>query len=317
MSVARSASPPSSSTYRRACEQRAHSPGALTLVLSIAAVVLSAALIALAAMAYVVLLTPIALRYTRIDAPIAALASELEGYTIAVLSDLHYGGTIVPARLLARAVRLANDVSPDLTVLLGDYALSHTRLRTISRWLYDWALPRMTETLRGLRARDGVIAILGNHDYHYDPAKVVAWLQRAGARVLVNDCIVIARGDVQLGIGGVDDWTHGSTDPHGGCGSLAPDVPRIVLSHNPDGALELAQSARVDLVLAGHTHGGQIVLPFFGAPSRHCAVCDASSASGWVARSPVPLYVTTGVGVVLPLRVNCPAEVLVVRLVRA
>jgi predicted MPP superfamily phosphohydrolase len=275
------------------------------------------AVVVLLAIAYVTLYTPIALRCTRIDVRVNALAPELEGYTIAVLSDLHYGGTIAPARLIARAVRLANDADPDLTVMLGDYALSHTRLRELSRWLYDRALPRMTNTLRALRARDGVLAILGNHDYDYGNAKVVAWLQSTGARVLVNDCVVIARGNAQLGIGGVDDWTHGHIDPDGGCRSLAPEIPRIVLSHNPDGALELAPSARVDLVLAGHTHGGQIVLPFFGAPLRDCSVCDASSASGWVARSPVPLYVTTGVGVVLSLRINCPPEVLVVRLVRA
>ncbi|MDQ2766568.1 MAG: metallophosphoesterase [Gemmatimonadota bacterium] len=275
------------------------------------------AFVALAGLAYVTLVTPVALRRTRIDAPIAGLAPELEGYTIAVLSDLHYGGTIAPARLIARAVLLANENAPDLTVLLGDYALSHTRLRTISRWLYEWALPRMTTTLRALRARDGVVAILGNHDYDHNATKVVEWLKSTGARVLVNDCAVIARGDARLGIGGVDDWTHGRIDPAGGCASLAPDIPRVVLSHNPDGALALAPGARVDLVIAGHTHGGQIVLPWLGAPSRHCTVCDASSASGWVARSPVPLYVTTGVGVVLPLRINCPAEVLVIRLVRA
>jgi predicted MPP superfamily phosphohydrolase len=58
-------------------------------------------------------------------------------------------------------------------------------------------------------------------------------------------------------------------------------------------------------------------LPWIGAPARHCTVCDAHSPSGWVSRAPVPLYVTTGVGVLLPLRVGCPAEVLVVRLVRA
>jgi uncharacterized protein len=273
--------------------------------------------IALVALAYVTLVTPVALRRTLIEVPIADLSPALEGYTIAALSDLHYGGTITPKRLIDRAVHLANDGAPDLIVLLGDYALSHTKLRTISRWLYEWALPRMTESLRTLRAPDGVIAILGNHDYDHDPAKVAAWLRSTGARVLINECVVIEKGDARLGIGGVDDWTHGEIDPHGGCASLAPDIPRIVLSHNPDGALELASSARADLVLAGHTHGGQLVLPWLGAPARHCTVCDASSASGWVARAPVRLYVTTGVGVLLPLRINCPAEVLFVRLVRA
>jgi predicted MPP superfamily phosphohydrolase len=283
--------------------------------MSIVAILLALAL--LTALAYVVLWTPIALRLTRIDAPIAMLAPELEGYTIAVLSDLHYGGTMAPARLLARAVRLANGASPDLTVILGDYALSHWRLPAVSHRLYSWALPRMTNALRGLRARDGIVAILGNHDYDYGADAVVSWLRSTGARVLVNECMVVQRGDARLGIGGVDDWTHGRIDPNGGCASLAPEIPRVVLSHNPDGALELAASARVDLVLAGHTHGGQIVLPFIGAPMTDSSVCGASSSFGWVARSPVPLYVTTGVGVVLPLRINCPAEVLLVRLVRA
>jgi hypothetical protein len=147
--------------------------------------------------------------------------------------------------------------------------------------------------------------------------KVGDWLRALGAHVLVNDCVTVRRGDARLGIGGVDDWTYGRIDPDGGCASLPADVPRVVLSHNPDGALELASTSRADLVIAGHTHGGQVVLPLVGAPAVHCSVCDASTASGWVPRSPVPLYVTTGVGVLLPIRINCPAEVLLVRLVRA
>lgn len=272
---------------------------------------------AIVALAYATLVTPVALRRTTIDVPIANLSPELQGYTIAALSDLHYGGTFVPGRLLRRAVHLANDASPDLIVLLGDYALSHSFVRTVSRWLYEWALPRMSDSLRALHAPDGVLAILGNHDYDYDPAKVAAWLRSLGVRVLINDCVVIQKGNARLGVGGVDDWTHGKIDAHGGCASLAADVPRVVLSHNPDGALELASTARVDLVLAGHTHGGQIVLPWIGAPARHCSACDAWSASGWITRAPVRLYVTTGVGVLLPFRINCPAEVLIVRLVSA
>jgi uncharacterized protein len=268
------------------------------------------------ALAYAIILAPLELRLTRIDAPIADLPPALDGYTLAILSDLHYGGTVAPSRQLARAVRLANDAAPDIIVLLGDYALSHSSLRRLSRRLYEWALPRVAVALRTLHARDGVVAILGNHDYDYDAARVADWLRALDVRVLVNESMIVERGDARLGIGGVDDWTHGRIDPYGGCAHLPPDMPRIVLSHNPDGVLELADAARVDLAIAGHTHGGQIVLPFFGAPSRHCSVCDATSASGWVPRSPVPLYVTSGVGVVVPLRINCPAEVLLVRLVR-
>lgn len=281
------------------------------------AIAILAALALVLSLAHAVLVAPNALRLTRLDVSIDGLAPELEGYSLAILSDLHYGGTLVPSRLLARAVHLANEASPDLIVLLGDYALSHSRFRAVSRLLYQWALPPMTEPLRTLRAPDGVIAILGNHDYDYDAAKVGDWLRSVGARVLVNECTTVHRGGALLGIGGVDDWTHGHIDPDGGCASLPPEVPRIVLSHNPDGVLELATRARADLVIAGHTHGGQIVLPLLGALARHCTICDASSASGWVSRSPVRLYVTSGVGVVLPVRINCPAEVLLVRLVHA
>lgn len=269
------------------------------------------------AMAHAILVAPTALRLTRIEAPIDGLAPELEGYLLAILSDLHYGGTLAPARLLSRAVRLANESAPDVIVLLGDYAVSHSHLPGLSRSLYRWAMPKMTGMLRALRAPDGVIAILGNHDYDDDVTRVVDWLHELGATVLVNECVTVRRGDAVLGIGGVDDFTHGEIDPDGGCATLSAAVPRVVLSHNPDGACKLSVRARVDLVIAGHTHGGQVVLPFIGAPMRHCTVCDAHSASGWVARAPVPLYITTGVGVVLPMRVNCPAEVLLVRLVRA
>jgi hypothetical protein len=280
------------------------------------ALLLLAVLAMLIGAVHAIMIAPTALRLTRIDAPIDDLAPELEGYTLAILSDLHYGGTIAPARMLSRAVQLANESTPDVIVLLGDYALSHSKLPGLSRSLYRWALPRMTGALSTLHAPDGVIAILGNHDYDDDVAIVIEWLRALGATVLVNACVTVRRGQAILGIGGVDDFTNGEIDPDGGCATLPPEVPRIVLSHNPDGACELSARARVDLVIAGHTHGGQVVLPRIGAPMRHCSVCDAHSASGWVARSPVPLYVTTGAGVVMPLRVNCPAEVLLVRLVR-
>jgi predicted MPP superfamily phosphohydrolase len=170
--------------------------------------------------------------------------------------------------------------------------------------------------LATLHAPDGIVGVLGNHDYDYDAPSVARWLTRCGVHVLVNECVTFERDGARLAIGGVDDYEYGSIDVYGGCAEIPADVPRIVLSHNPDGVLRLDPRARVDLVLAGHTHGGQLVLPWFGAPARHCTICDADCASGWVRRAPVPLYVSAGAGALIPFRLGSRPEVVLVRLVR-
>jgi uncharacterized protein len=282
----------------------------------VAAIVLAAlaALAAAALLAHMIVVAPTRLRLTEIEAPIADLAAPLDGYTVVVLSDMHYGGTLAPAQLIRRAVRLAQGADPDLIVLLGDYGMSHRVLHALSRRLYEWALPKLAPALACLRARDGVVAVLGNHDHEYDADAIARWLTSLGVRVLVNECVCIERGGARLAVGGVDDFKQGEVDPYGGCAGVSADVPRVIISHNPDGVTALAPDARADLVLAGHTHGGQIVLPLLGAPMRHARVCGWHCASGWVPNPYAPLYVSTGVGSFLPLRLNCPPEVLMVRL---
>ena len=272
------------------------------------------AVVAAALLAHMIFVAPTRLRLTEIEAPIAGLPAALDGYTLVVLSDMHYGGTLAPAQHIECAVRLAQQAEPDLVVLLGDYGMSHRVLHALSRRLYEWALPELAPALACLRARDGVVAVLGNHDHEYDPDVIVRWLTGLGVRVLVNECVCIERGGARLAIGGVDDFKWGEVDPYGGCAGVPAGVPRVIVSHNPDAVTALAPDARVDLVLAGHTHGGQIVLPLIGAPMRHARVCGWHCASGWVPNPHAPLYVSTGVGSFLPLRLNCPPEVLVVRL---
>jgi predicted MPP superfamily phosphohydrolase len=136
----------------------------------IAAFVLAAFVtLAAALLAHMIFVAPTRLRLTEIEAPIAGLPAALDGYTLVVLSDMHYGGTLAPAQLIQRAVRLAQKADPDLIVLLGDYAMSHRVLHALSRRLYEWALPELAPALASLRARDGVLAVLGNHDHEYDP----------------------------------------------------------------------------------------------------------------------------------------------------
>ncbi|HEX5435677.1 MAG TPA: metallophosphoesterase [Gemmatimonadaceae bacterium] len=280
--------------------------------------VLAVLLVACGVLLYATVVAPRRLRMTSVTAPIAQLPPELDGYTIAMLSDIHHGCAPWTGRWqMRRALAMVQGAQPDLVALLGDYGISVKSWRGLGRWMYPRAMAALTPALRSLRACDGVVAVLGNHDHFYDAARVTAWLADAGATVLVNDHTCIRRGGALLVCAGLDDAKEGVIDPAAGCACAPPDAPRIVLSHNPDGVLHLAPDERVDLVLAGHTHGGQVVIPRFGAPMRLSRVCTPRAACGWIPNDRAPLYVSAGIGTVIPLRINCAPEVVIVRLVSA
>lgn len=245
---------------------------------------------------------------------IADLGSQLDGFTVGVLSDLHHGPSGDLA-WLRHAVDTLNARSPDVIALLGDYGSSFKRAPELSRAWYRKALTAMAPECRRLRAREGVVAVLGNHDYYASAAEVTDWLRDVGADVLVNRAIHVRRGESVLRIAGMDDLSEGRPDVHAGC-DPSESMPTIILSHNPDGVMHLAASLRADVMLAGHTHGGQIVIPGFGAPITMSAICARRSAAGWIPNTRLALYVTRGLGTQLPLpiRVNCRPEVFVLRL---
>lgn len=271
------------------------------------------AIIAGAMLLHASVVAPAAVRHTVIDVPVAGLGEPFDGYTFAVLADLH----VRPAsslRAQRRAVAIANEAAPDLIVLLGDYGVSFQHARAPSVWSYRRMYPIATPLLRALRARDGVVAVLGNHDHYAGALEVLAWLRAVGVRVLMNESMTLERGVARLAIAGVDDEREGKVDPLAGCADVPATAPRIVLSHSPDAVLHFADGVRADLVLAGHTHGGQVVIPGVGALVRHARVCGRRTASGWVPNGRAPLYISRGVGSQIPLRFHCPPEVVVVRL---
>ena len=265
---------------------------------------------------YTTFVEPFDLRLTTVSAPVVDLPAAFDGYTIAFLSDFHCGPAS-PARHVARAIDLAARAAPDLVALGGDYSVSLRRTAGLNARYYAAAMRALAAPLRALAPRDGIVAVLGNHDHHFGADAVARWLESVGARALVNDSIVIRRGEATLVVGGVDDFREGTVDPAGGCGGRPADAPTVVLAHNPDSVLALASPRRIDLVLAGHTHGGQVVLPLLGALSTHARICTRHAASGWVPNGRAPLFVSRGVGVQHPPRLNCPPEVVVVRLRRA
>jgi uncharacterized protein len=254
-------------------------------------------------------------RVTAVELSVDDLGADFEGYTIAVLADLHHHPSRADLGWLRHVVDETNAASPDLIALLGDYGASFKRAPVMSRQWYREALAAMTPELARLRARDGIVAVLGNHDYYAGATLVHEWLPNVGAELLVNRARRIVRSSHMLRIAGMDDVSEGTADPSVGC-ELTERVPTVVLSHDPDGILRLDPALRVDVMLAGHTHGGQIVVPGYGAPLTMARACGRRSASGWVANPRAPLYVSRGLGEQLPLpvRVNCPPEVVVLRL---
>lgn len=254
-------------------------------------------------------------RIAEYQSSVADLGDSFDGYTIVVLSDFHHRHPFTELRWLRHAVDSANAVSPDIVALLGDYGSSFKQTPVTSRRWYARALPAMAAELRRLRAHDGVVAVLGNHDYYADAAGVREWLHETGAHVLVNSTKCVVRHGSTLRIAGLDDVKEGRPDPLVGC-SLTHQPPTVVLSHEPDGIRRLDPRLRVDVMLAGHTHGGQIVFPWYGAPVTMSQTCGRHSAHGWVQNGRAPLLVTRGLGeqLPLPIRVGCPPETLVLRL---
>jgi uncharacterized protein len=238
---------------------------------------------------------------------IPGLARSLDGFSIVQLSDVHIGAFVGESELRI-AEELIRKAKPDLLVLTGDLLDNDGRLAPL--------LGRFVRRLTPL-ARRGVLAIPGNHDYFAGVDDVSAAIEAAGARMLVNDSLVIGEAGAGLALLGVDDvwarregrgpdWSRAALALPRLGGRVAPaqDLPRILLCHNPSYFAEAAGS--VALQLSGHTHGGQVNLGLRPA--------DYLLPGGWVAgrydQSGSVLYVNRGFGTVgPPARVGAPPEV--------
>ena len=138
--------------------------------------------------------------------------------------------------------------------------------------------------------------------------------QIPGRKGLLNEHVVVTRGAARLTIGGVDDAVDGAPDIARAFQGASADVPRILLTHNPDVVLDPAGAPAPALVLAGHTHGGQVVLPFYGAPVRFARIGSRRLAQGWMPNDYAPLFVSAGVGSQIPARLGSVPDAVLVRL---
>jgi predicted MPP superfamily phosphohydrolase len=246
---------------------------------------------------------------------VSDLPAALDGYTIAALADFHHRHPFDDVRWLRHAVDLTNEMAPDIIALLGDYGSSFKRAPLVSPHWYNDGMTALSAELGRLQARDGVVAVLGNHDYYANATGVRSWLRGVGINVLTNTVSLIERAEGVLRIAGLDDFKEGTSS---GLTEYAVGMqpPTIVLSHHPDGICRVDHHLRVDVMIAGHTHGGQIVLPVFGAPLTMSRMCGRHTAHGWVPNPRAPLYVTRGLGeqLPLPIRIGAAPEILMLKL---
>lgn len=231
---------------------------------------------------------------------------EHRGLKIAILTDLHVGSPHTGIEKLKKVVERTNNERPDLVVILGDLVNQGV---IGGRFIEPEPI---AEVLQGLQAPLGVFAVLGNHDWWYDGARIEKALREFGITVLENKAHPVQyKGKVFWIVGIADLWTR-RPEIEGSLRQVESNEPVILITHNPD--IFPNVPSRVSLTLAGHTHGGQVNLPIAGrliVPSKY----GQRYAMGHVIEDGRHLFVGGGVGSsILPVRFRVPPEVVILTL---
>lgn len=237
--------------------------------------------------------------------PVPNLPRAFAGFRIVHLTDLHYG-FLLPLAVIRYVVHRANQLQRDLVVSTGDCVHKKTTTTEI-----DAVWPVLAE----LTAPFGAYSVLGNHDHRADTGRSQEWLRATGQGV-EHQAKVIEKEGERLWIAGAGDLWQDHQDLDRVLGEIPEPDCRIVLAHNPDTA-DSPFTGRVDLMVCGHTHGGQVDIPFVGPPVLF--VRNKTYSSGFKT-SPrgAGVFISRGIGWSLyPIRFNCPPEIAVLELVPA
>jgi predicted MPP superfamily phosphohydrolase len=233
--------------------------------------------------------------------PINRLPESFQGFSIGFISDIH-SGIFMSAERMRSYADAVNALGADMIIITGDFVNLHM----------DEVYP-LQEAFKGLSAPHGIFGVLGNHDYYTRQVDDVAReVERTGITLLRNRYLTIDRKGESIHLAGIDDTGNPEIAVRGFMhvnGKSSERVPKILLCHRPYFFKEAA-AAGFDLVLSGHTHGGQVVLGDIGRDVLAPARLISPYVSGLYAEGSSHMYISRGLGVVsIPIRFNCPPEI--------
>jgi predicted MPP superfamily phosphohydrolase len=239
-----------------------------------------------------------------VDVPLANLPKELEGFTIAQISDIHIGQTI-KRNFVAAIVDRVNRLKADMIAITGD--------------VVDGSVPDLahhTEPLARLASRHGTYFVTGNHEYYSGVHAWIRELERLGAKALMNEHVVLDHDGAALTVAGVTDWSahhfdpSHKSDPHAAGKGAPAHAPKVLLAHQPRSA-HIAEAAGYHLQLSGHTHGGQFW------PWNFLVRLQQPFTAGLGRLGRMWVYTSRGTGYWgPPMRFGVPSEITLIRLVR-
>jgi len=244
-------------------------------------------------------------RIVDVEVPVEGLPAQLEGFTIAQISDLHVGPTI-KRPFVEKVVERVNRLGADMVAITGDLVDGTVR-----------ELAHHTEPLARLESRHGTYVVTGNHEYYSGAHSWIRELDRLGARVLMNEHVVLEHEGAAIAVAGVTDWSahhfdpsHRS-DPHAAARGAPEGATKVLLAHQPRSARHAAD-AGYHLQLSGHTHGGQFW------PWNLFVPLQQPITAGLERIGAMWIYVSRGTGYWgPPMRFGIPSEITRIRLIRA
>jgi predicted MPP superfamily phosphohydrolase len=269
--------------------------------------IVNLALLAIGGAAYGMLVEPGSFKVETVSLKLKRLPKLLSGFRVAQLSDIHMGGWMNLERF-REVAKLLMAENPDVLLITGDFIVGHRFDKSSKRAIQD-----LTEVLSSLARSIPTFAVLGNHDYWMAANVVRDMLAACGITDLTNTAFTFSRNGVSLHLCGVDDVWEGDVRLEDVIAHLDDGNPAILLAHEPDFADTSATTGKFDLQLSGHTHGGQIVLPFWGPPVL--PYLGWKYPSGLYKVGEMYQYTNRGIGMGrIPVRFNCPPEITIITL---